>query len=146
METFSVLLDICAGDSTFFFTSLFWLANSNREFPSQRPVTRSFDVFFNMCLNKRLSNNREAGDLRRYRTHYDVTIMTKMTTVLVSAYFTNFMVKLKRKWYFQNWLFATPATLMFNWDSFYSHNSTLIPAWTCNHIFLLWKCAYFEKM
>ena len=25
------------------------------EFPSQRPVTRSFDVFFVLCLNKRLS-------------------------------------------------------------------------------------------
>ena len=25
------------------------------EFPSQRPVTRSFDVFFHLCLNKRLS-------------------------------------------------------------------------------------------
>ena len=24
------------------------------EFPSQRPVTRSFDVFFDLCLNKRL--------------------------------------------------------------------------------------------
>ena len=26
------------------------------EFPAQRPVTRSFDVFFDMCLNKRLSH------------------------------------------------------------------------------------------
>ena len=25
-----------------------------REFPTQRPVTRSFDVFFDLCLNKRL--------------------------------------------------------------------------------------------
>ena len=25
------------------------------EFPTQRPVTRSFDVFFDLCLNKRLS-------------------------------------------------------------------------------------------
>ena len=35
-------------------------------FPSQRPVTRSFDVFFYLRLNKRFSNNR---------THYDVTVM-----------------------------------------------------------------------
>ena len=27
----------------------------HREFPTQRPVTRSFDVFFYLCLNKRLS-------------------------------------------------------------------------------------------
>ena len=25
------------------------------ELPSQKPVTRSFDVFFDLCLNKRLS-------------------------------------------------------------------------------------------
>ena len=45
------------------------------EFPTQRPVTRSFDVFFDLRLNKRLSNNREAGDLRRHRGHYDVSVM-----------------------------------------------------------------------
>ena len=44
METFSILLAICAGNS---------LVTS--EFPTQRPVTRSFDVFFDLHLNKRLS-------------------------------------------------------------------------------------------
>ena len=65
METFSALLAICAENSPV-----------PGEFPVQRPVTRSFDVFFDLRLNKRLSkNNREAGDLRRYRAHYDVTVM-----------------------------------------------------------------------
>ena len=45
------------------------------EFPTQRLVTRSFDVFFDLRLNKRLRNNREADDLRRYRGHYDVNVM-----------------------------------------------------------------------
>ena len=65
METFSALLAICAGNSPV-----------TGEFPSQRPVTRSFDVFFFICawINGCV-NNREAGDLRRYRTHYDVTVM-----------------------------------------------------------------------
>ena len=44
------------------------------EFPTQRPVTQGFEVFFDLRLNKRLSN-REAGDLRRYRARYDVTVM-----------------------------------------------------------------------
>ena len=44
METFSALLAICAGKSPV-----------TGEFPAQRPVTRSFDVFFNLRLNKRLS-------------------------------------------------------------------------------------------
>ena len=45
------------------------------EFPTQRPVTRSFDVFFDLRLNKRLSNNRETGNLRRDQAHYDVIVM-----------------------------------------------------------------------
>ena len=64
METFSTLLALCAGNSPV-----------TGEFPAQRPVTRSFDVFFDLRLNKRLSNNCEAGDLRRHRTHYDVIVM-----------------------------------------------------------------------
>ena len=44
METFSALLAIWAGNSLF-----------TGEFPTQRPVTRSFDVFFDLRLNKRLS-------------------------------------------------------------------------------------------
>ena len=60
METFSKLLDLCAGNS---------LVTS--EFPPQRPLTQSFDVFFDMCLNKRRVNIWDTGDL----THYDVTVM-----------------------------------------------------------------------
>ena len=44
METFSALLAVCAGNSPV-----------PGEFPEQRPVTRSFDVFFNLHPNKRLS-------------------------------------------------------------------------------------------
>ena len=44
METFSALLAICAGNSPV-----------PGEFPAQRPVTQSFDVFFDHPLNKRLS-------------------------------------------------------------------------------------------
>ena len=41
METLSALLAICAGNSPV-----------TGEFPTQRPVTRGFDVFFLLCLNK----------------------------------------------------------------------------------------------
>ena len=60
MKTFSALLAICAGNSPV-----------PGEFPTQRPVTRSFDVYFDLRPNKGWVNNREAGDLRRYRPHYD---------------------------------------------------------------------------
>ena len=63
METFSALLAPCAGHSPV-----------SGEFPAQRPVTRSFDVFFDLRqLNGRV-NTREVGDLRRYRTHCDVIV------------------------------------------------------------------------
>ena len=44
METVSALLAICAGNSPV-----------PGEFPAQRPVTRGFDVFFDLRPNKRLS-------------------------------------------------------------------------------------------
>ena len=44
------------------------------EFPTQRSVTRSFDVFFDLRLNGCV-NSCEAGDLRRHRGHYDVNVM-----------------------------------------------------------------------
>ena len=46
MDKFSALLAICAGNSPV-----------PGEFPAQRPVTRSFDVFFDLRLNQRLSKN-----------------------------------------------------------------------------------------
>ena len=46
METFSALLGICVGNSP-----------ETGEFPTQRPVTRSFDVFFDLCPNERLSKH-----------------------------------------------------------------------------------------
>ena len=44
METFSALLAICARNSSVI-----------GEFPAQRPVTQSPDVFFDLCLNEGLS-------------------------------------------------------------------------------------------
>ena len=42
---------------------------------TQRPVTQSFDVLICAWIN-RWVNNREACDLKRYRAHYDVIVMT----------------------------------------------------------------------
>ena len=42
------------------------------EFPLQRPVTWSFDVFFDIDV---WVNSREAGYLRHHHVHYDVTVM-----------------------------------------------------------------------
>ena len=64
METFSALLAICAGNSPV-----------PGEFPAKKPVTRSFDVFFDVHPNKWFNKQSWAGDLRRYRAHYDVIVM-----------------------------------------------------------------------
>ena len=48
------------------------------EFPAQRPVAQSFAVFFDLRLNNGWVSNREAGDLRRHRAHYDVIVMAMM--------------------------------------------------------------------
>ena len=62
METFSALLAICAGNS---------LVNS-----PHKGKWRGALMFSLICpwMNDWV-NNREAGDLRRHRTHYDVTVM-----------------------------------------------------------------------
>ena len=49
METFSELLVLCAGNSPV-----------TGEFPSQRSV--SADVFFDLCLNKRLGLSKQSWD------------------------------------------------------------------------------------
>ena len=66
MEPFSALLALCAENSSV-----------TGEFPAQRPVT--FNIFFDLRLNKRV-NNRDACDLRRHRALYDFTAMIQKTT------------------------------------------------------------------
>ena len=62
METFSALLAICAGNSPV-----------PGEFPAQRPGTRSFDVFFDLCQNKWLS--KQSSGWWFDRAHCDVILM-----------------------------------------------------------------------
>ena len=54
METFSALLALCAKNSSV-----------TGEFPSQRPVTRSFEIFFDLRPNERLNKQPKTSDLRR---------------------------------------------------------------------------------
>ena len=44
-------------------------------FPSQMLVPHSFDEFVDLRLKNVWANNRDAGDLRRHRVNYDVTVM-----------------------------------------------------------------------
>ena len=72
MEMFSALLAICEGNSPV-----------PGEFPTQRPVTRSFD-FSLICVGiNGWVNNRLAGDLTRYCAHFDVTVMHASNVIAV---------------------------------------------------------------
>ena len=73
METFSALLAICEGNSPI-----------TGEFPAQRPVTRGFNVSLICAWTNGWVNNRDAGDLRRHRAHYDVTVMWIRVLVYVA--------------------------------------------------------------
>ena len=55
----------------------------HRWIPSRTPVTRGFDIFLDLRLNKRLSKQSWTGDFRRHRAHYDVIVMN--TPMMFSA-------------------------------------------------------------
>ena len=65
METFSAILDICAGNSPV-----------NGEFPAHKGQWRG--ALMLSLIRTRINgwvNNRKGGDLNRNRAHYDVTVM-----------------------------------------------------------------------
>ena len=64
METFSALLALCAGNSP---------VPMNSPHKGQWRGALMFSLIF-VCINGWV-NNRETGDLRRYRGHYDVIVM-----------------------------------------------------------------------
>ena len=64
METFSALLALFEGSS-----------HVTDGFPSQKQVTQSFDIFFDVHLNKRLSKKSRRRWLKRPCTHCDVPDM-----------------------------------------------------------------------
>ena len=62
-KPFPPLLALCA-----------WNSPVTGEFPTQRPVTQSFDVLLCAWINGWV-NNREAGDMRRHRGDFDVIVV-----------------------------------------------------------------------
>ena len=72
-ETFSALLALCAGNSL--------VAG---EFPAQKPVTRSFNVFFDLRLNKRLSKQPWERKAIRFPQWQNITL-TWYSLVMIVA-------------------------------------------------------------
>ena len=98
MGTFSPLLALCAGNSLV-----------TGEFPSQRPVTRSFDVFFDLRLNKRLSKQSwgwwfvtQSRPLWR-RSNVMVSFKQRMCKADMSKFFNGIL-----PYHFLKWLSRLP--------------------------------------
>ena len=66
METFSALLTLCEG---------LVVTPVTGGFPSQRPVTRGYDVSLICAWTNGWANNRNAGYLRHHCAFYAVTVM-----------------------------------------------------------------------
>ena len=65
METLSALLALCEGNPS-----------ATGGFPKWRPLAQSFWYFLWSAWTNGWVNNRDAGDLRRHRAHYYVTVMS----------------------------------------------------------------------
>ena len=87
METFPALLALCAGNSPV-----------TGEFPAQRPVTRSFDVFFDLCLNKRLHSCNARKIKLEWRSYKTGTLKSTilLTTICENIFMHNHV---KQKWW-----------------------------------------------
>ena len=55
----------------------------HRWIPLTMASDAKFDGFFDRRLNKQLTNNQDAGDLRRHCPHYDVTVMWQHLKILL---------------------------------------------------------------
>ena len=97
METFAALLALCAGNSPV-----------TVEFPAQRPVTQSFDVFFDLCMNKRLSKQTWGW----HHAHYDVTVIMIRTQFCCALFYCGYTIVLKECM----WFVYSIHSMLLHWD------------------------------
>ena len=78
--------------------------------PFVRGIHRSFEVFFDLHPNKRLSKqSRRCGDLRCHPAHYDVT---GAWHIFRAAGYCETYTIVKRKWLFPNLILSTTIRLI----------------------------------
>ena len=132
IETFSALLAICAGYSPV-----------TGEFPAQRPVMRSFDVFFDRRPNKRLSKQwwswwfetpsyplwRHGSVYKSYYIHYDKNWKWILSAKDKNNYYVDNTDNLHyindRCFHRYVWKLAT-AQLLPEWKLYALHSSSLL--------------------
>ena len=120
METFSALLALCTGNSLV-----------TGDFPSQRPATRSFDVFCDLRLNKRLSkrpcNGCHKSSLTWAIRYCDVMVTDCSRVVSKDAFMITTTLLTRTAWHgrssslvfitvtswWARWRLKSPASLLF---------------------------------
>ena len=121
MEAFSALLALSVGNSPV-----------TGEFPSQRPVTRSFHVFFNLRLNKRLSKQSRRWSFEKQSRslwrHFNVLLCCRVastTHVLTdhrhidkNGHWNSFETKFLVKYHESYNATAEPNTIMMHNNSY----------------------------
>ena len=95
METFSALLALCARNSP-----------ATGEFTAQRPVTRSFDVFYELCLNKRLSKQSgywwfETPSDPLWRHSNDLVLISSYGVLLITIWLIQCALDISRSFLFE---------------------------------------------
>ena len=92
METFSALLVFCAGNSP--------VAG---EFLAQRPVAWALMLSLICAWINSWINNRKAGDVKRHRAYYDVSVM-KSNDITATSFDKLAVISLAAiKWYISAW-------------------------------------------
>ena len=131
METFSALLDFCTGNSPV-----------TGEFPAQRPVTWTFDVFFDLGLNKRFSKQSRCcwfeapsrSSWRHYNAVQDPVGQGCTNAWLQGGISLRWIInRLNSSWWHHKWCLATHHV----------PSNTLTPKQIVPHLqlhFSAWKC------
>ena len=134
METFSALLAICAGNSP---------VPVNSPHKGQWRWALMFSL---ICawINGWV-NNREAGDLRRNRAHYDVNVLDffgwhyVIIGICRSSYYTHSFRKYFQTFAFQNWVRNAPGTGGFISQRAYQLELWCLSGWSVNNPFNKWS-------
>ena len=126
MGTFSALLAICAGNSPV-----------NSPHKGQWRGTLMFSLIC-VWINDWV-NNREAGDLRRYRAHYDVTLMSSSYIAYIVNSLDDYSAFVIAELYVVPCHFKSIG-LVLQWLRHYAH------CWGIMDVIMnfIWKCPNFE--
>ena len=95
------------------------------EFPAQRPVTRSFNAFFDLRLNLRLNKQSHAGDLRRHRAQYEVIVMSCEKHGLQNSATTKIDAWRLFIWNYMYWIRINAFIHVHTFGAFYQPKSVL---------------------